>query len=107
MLVLCKGVITLVQRANCKSITLFCRSWFNRHKGGTRYTVQIIVDGELKHKTGIKSGYGNDYVYTAQRWLEEYGHIPVRENTSLWTVCNDLNIALYYTSAPVATKGDL
>ena len=59
-----------------KSITILGRRWFQKTYGNTYHTAEIFVNGQRVHKTEEQYGYGEQYMQTAQEWLEKFGYIP-------------------------------
>lgn len=91
-----------------KVITLFARRWFRKSVGSTYHSVEIHVNGKLRHKIEYAYGYGNQYQYTACEWLWKNGYIPgVEKNESLWRYCERHGITLTEFCNDVSRKKDM
>jgi hypothetical protein len=76
-----------------KSLVIIGRKWFDKVNGNTYYTSEIIIDGEIKHKTEMQYGYDDAYIQTAKQWLIDNGYIVDAGNIcGLWTYCKENNI---------------
>ena len=85
-------------KTEVKAITILGRKWFDKVNGNTYHSAQIMVNGVTVHKTGMRYGYGNQYVHTASTWLEENGYIKLERPTqALWSYCHDNDIHCEYS----------
>jgi len=92
-----------------KSITIEGKKWFDQKWGNTYHTSTILIDGELKHKTPMQYGYGDQYVQTALEWLIESGNIKMERHANgsyppLWQYCQDNGINLHYSAQDVLKR---
>lgn len=95
-----------------KSLVLIVRTWFRRSVGSQYFTVSIIVDGIIVHRTVRQRGYGSYYEQVAHEWLAANDFLPLirNENSShapLWSVCEERGINYYREEIPVARQRDL
>lgn len=92
------------------NIIVMGRRWTDTY-GNTYHTAEIGIDGEFVHCTDIEYGYGEQYLFTAFKWLEENGYIKgwfndkARMVPSRWARENNIN--LMYSVADVRRKKDL
>ena len=97
---------------NPKTITIVGRRWFNRNKGSTYHSAEIIVDG--RHVEGVEYayGYGDQYLYNAFYKLEKLGLITPMErgngsHESPWRWAERQGVVLTYSASDVSRKKDL
>lgn len=96
-----------------ESLTIIGRRWFRRSAGNTYNTAEIIVDGELVHKTPRQYGYGDHYLDLAAEWLEANGYLPQRQHYTnggadpLWAYCRERRIAFTASCVDVPRQKDL
>ena len=92
------------------SVVLIGRRWFNRNKGSTYHSCEIVLDGKHIHKIDYAYGYGNQYEWDAWQWLQANGYAPGRESNgreSPWTYCERMGIIYTQTVTDVPRKKDL
>lgn len=96
-----------------RSITVIGRRWFDKVNGNTYHTAEILVDGALAHRLERTYGYGDQYLWNAQQWLEANGHLPGLEHYAngmregITQYCRREGIALHFTVTDVTRKRDL
>lgn len=91
-----------------KTLELHGCRWFNKKKGSTYHSVNIMVDDEQVHKIDYAYGYGDQWMDSAANWLEVNGKLPDHtKNEALWRYCERKRIKFTYTINDVAKKKDL
>lgn len=56
-----------------KTITIIARRWFQKTFGNTYHAVKVYVGGELVGMTTFEYGYGDHYLQTAHKILQQGG----------------------------------
>ena len=91
-----------------RSLEILGRRWFQRSYGNTYHTTEIILDGELVHKTPRAYGYGDQYVQSAAEWLVREGYLsPLWAGKPLWQLRDDLGIKYRAQAIDVPRERDL
>jgi hypothetical protein len=97
-----------MSKIKINSIVLVGRRWFNRTKGHTYHSVEIIVDGKHVSRIPYCQGYGEQYEWNAFAWLEANGYLPGREhNEPPFSYCQRHCINYTKTVTEVQRKQDL
>lgn len=95
----CPVIVDVIQ-PGCKiqSIRVKAKRWFNSREGNSYHNVKIWVnDVKVVHLKKVY-GYGNQYLDTAARWLEDKQFITDRERynngcrEALWRYCKERGI---------------
>ena len=79
-----------------RSLFVEGREWFDKVNGNSYFSARIWVDGGQVAILTFQYGYGDQYLYEAQRKLVELGYISGEEsNRGLWSIAQELGIDLY------------
>jgi hypothetical protein len=91
-----------------KTLEILGRRWFQRSGGNTYHTAEIVVDGEVVHKTGKAYGYGDQYVQSAAAWLAANGYVsPLWAGKPLWQLRDEYGIKYRAEAINVPRERDL
>jgi hypothetical protein len=84
------------------------RRWYGRTHGNTYHAVDIYVNGKLVAEIPKTYGYGEQYVFTARKWLAANGYVvPDKNNLHIWTYCDEHGVDLKYEAEDVKRMKDL
>src|SRR5678816_1480472 len=101
---------------NKKLIVLIGRRWFQKGPGNTYHDTEIIAQGFkggiLHHRTTMDYGYGDTYIQTGARWLEDQGVLKLERYSNgavepLWRYCQDHGIKLITSVVDVGSRKEL
>ena len=81
-----------------KSLFIEGREWFDKVNGNSYFSARIWVDGGQVAILTFQYGYGDQYLYEAQRKLVELGYLP-ESNQGLWSITNELGFDFYSAKA--------
>lgn len=92
-----------------KQLIITGRRWFQKSCGNTYHSAEIFVDGKQIEGVSYAYGYGNHYLTTALKKLQEQGFLKDMDESkkSLWRYCEDNGIDFYYNVSDVGRKKDL
>lgn len=86
-----------------RSMFIECREWFDKVNGNSYFSARIWINGGQVAILPFSYGYGDFYIYEAQKKLIELGYLPKeRENESLYSLGKTLGFDFY--SAKTSTK---
>jgi hypothetical protein len=86
-----------------RSLFIEAREWFDKVNGNSYFSARIWVDGGQVAILPFQYGYGDQYLYEAQKKLLELGYLPQEsKNRGLWTIAQESGFDLY--SAKTNTK---
>lgn len=86
-----------------KSVFIEGREWFDKVNGNSYFSARIWVDGGQVAILPFQYGYGDQYLYEAQKKLLELGYLPQEgKSRGLWTIAQESGFDLY--SAKSYTK---
>jgi hypothetical protein len=86
-----------------RSLFIEAREWFDRVNGNSYFSARIWVDGGQVAILPFQYGYGDQYLYEAQKKLLELGYLPQEgKSRGLWTIAQESGFDLY--SAKTNTK---
>ena len=77
-----------------RSIFVEGREWFDKANGNSYFSARIWVNGGQVAILPFQYGYGDQYLYEAQRKLTELGYI-VEDNRGLWSIAQDGGFDFY------------
>jgi hypothetical protein len=89
------------------------RRWFQKSYGNTYHTVKVYIDGGLFYESPKTYGYGEQYIQTAQDWLNEKGFLADKDSENwdgkepLWRYCERKGIQFTYDFSDVSRERDL
>ena len=70
-----------------RSLFIEGREWFDKVNGNSYFTARIWVDGGQVAILPFQYGYGDQFIYEAQKKLLELGYLPQEgKNRGLWTI---------------------
>jgi hypothetical protein len=86
-----------------RSLFIEAREWFDKVNGNSYFSARIWADGGQIAILPFQYGYGDQYLYEAQKKLLELGYLPQEsKNRGLWTIAQESGFDLY--SAKTNTK---
>jgi hypothetical protein len=86
-----------------RSVFIECREWFDKVNGNSYFSARIWVNGGQVAIIPFSYGYGDFYIYEAQKKLLELGYLPQEnKNNSLFTISELMGFDFY--SAKTSTK---
>jgi len=82
------------------SLFVECREWFDKINGNSYFSARIWINGGQVAILPFQYGYGDQFIYEAQRKLIELGYIPKeKENESLYSIGRTLGFDFYSSKA--------
>lgn len=79
-----------------RSLFIECREWFDKVNGNSYFSARIFVDGGQVAILPFQYGYGDQFLYEAQKKLLELGYIPQEgKNASLWSIAQNSGFDFY------------
>jgi hypothetical protein len=86
-----------------RSVFVECREWFDKVNGNTYFSARIWINGGQVAILPFQYGYGDQFIYEAQRKLIELNYLPKeKENESLYSLGKTFGFDFY--SARTSTK---
>ena len=86
-----------------RSLFIEGREWFDKVNGNSYFSARIWVDGGQVAILPFKYGYGDQFLYEAQKKLLELGYLPQEnKNQSLFSIGQECGFDFY--SAKTSTK---
>ena len=86
-----------------RSMFIECREWFDKTYGNSYFSARIWINGGQVAILPFSYGYGDFYIYEAQKKLLELGWLPQEnKNNSLFTISQLMGFDFY--SAKTTTK---
>jgi hypothetical protein len=86
-----------------RSLFIECREWFDKVNGNSYFSARIWINGGQVAILPFQYGYGDQFIYEAQRKLIELGYIPKeKENEGLYSIGKSLGFDFY--SAKTSTN---
>jgi hypothetical protein len=86
-----------------RSLFIEGREWFDKVNGNSYFTARIWVDGGQVAILPFQYGYGDQFIYEAQKKLLELGYLPQEgKSRGLWTIAEADGFDYY--SAKTSTK---
>lgn len=90
-----------------RSLFVEGREWFDKVNGNSYFSARIWVDGGQVAILTFQYGYGDQYLYEAQKKLLELGYLPQEsENQGLWSIAQELGFD-FYSSKSESKKADM
>jgi hypothetical protein len=79
-----------------RSLFIEGREWFDKVNGNSYFSARLWVDGGQVAILTFQYGYGDQYLYEAQKKLLELGYLP-QENKSqgLWSIAQEMGFDFY------------
>ena len=86
-----------------RSIFIECREWFDKVNGNSYFSARIWINGGQVAILPFRYGYGDQFLYEAQKKLLDLGYLPQEnKNNSLFTISQLMGFDFY--SAKTITK---
>lgn len=90
-----------------RSLFVEGREWFDKVNGNSYFSARIFVDGGQVAILPFQYGYGDQFLYEAQKKLLELGFLPQEgKNASLWSIAENLGFD-FYSSKSETNKRDM
>ena len=86
-----------------RSMFIECREWFDKVNGNSYFSARIWINGGQVAILPFSYGYGDFYIYEAQKKLLELGYLPQEnKNNNLFTISQQMGFDFY--SSKTSTK---
>lgn len=90
-----------------RSLFVECREWFDKINGNTYFSARIWINGGQVAILPFQYGYGDQFIYEAQKKLLELGYLPQEgKNQSLYSIAENLGFD-YYTARATTKKNEM
>lgn len=90
-----------------RSLFIEGREWFDKVNGNSYFSARIWVDGGQVAILTFQYGYGDQYLYEAQKKLLELGYLPQEnKNQGLWSIASELGFD-FYSSKSYCKKAEM
>jgi len=90
-----------------RSVFVECREWFDKVNGNSYFSARIWINGGQVAILPFQYGYGDQFIYEAQRKLIELGYISKeKENESLYSIGKSLGFD-FYSSKTTTKKSEM
>jgi hypothetical protein len=90
-----------------RSLFIEGREWFDKINGNSYFSARIWVDGGQVAILTFQYGYGDQYLYEAQKKLLELGYLPQEgKNNGLWSIAQELGFD-FYSAKSIAKKSEM
>ena len=85
-----------------RSLFVEGREWFDKVNGNSYFSARIWVDGGQVAILTFQYGYGDQYLYEAQKKLLELGYLPQEgKNRGLWSIAEESGFDFYSAKSQV------
>lgn len=96
-----------IKEIEIKSLFIECREWFDKVYGNSYFSARIWVNGGQVAILPFQYGYGDQFIYEAQKKLTELGYLPEEPmHRGLWSFAKGLGFD-YYTSKANTNKNQM
>ena len=90
-----------------RSLFIEGREWFDKTHGNSYFSARIWVDGGQVAILTFQYGYGEQYLYEAQKKLLELGYLPQEgKNRGLWGIAKEAGFD-FYSSKSSCNKSEM
>ena len=90
-----------------RSLFIEAREWFDKVNGNSYFSARIWVDGGQVAILPFQYGYGDQFIYEAQKKLLELGYLPQEgKNRGLWSIAQEGRFD-YYTAKTNTKKSEM
>ena len=90
-----------------RSLFIECREWFDKINGNSYFSARLWVDGGQVAILPFQYGYGEQFIYEAQKKLLELGYLPQGgKNRGLWSIAEAQGFD-YYTAKTSTKKAEM
>ena len=101
------GCPTCPKVIEIKSMFIECREWFDKVNGNSYFSARVWVNGGQVAILPFQYGYGDQFIYEAQKKLTELGYLPEEPmHRGLWSFGKGLGFD-YYTSKANTNKNQM
>lgn len=101
------GCPICTKRGRVRSVFVECREWFDKINGNTYFSARIWINGGQVAILPFSYGYGDFYIYEAQKKLLELGYLPQEnKNNSLFTISQQMGFD-FYSSKTTTKKSEM
>jgi len=90
-----------------RSLFIEAREWTDKTYGNSYFSARIWVDGGQVAILPFQYGYGDQFLYEAQKKLLELGYLPQEgKNQGLWSIAEQQGFD-FYSSRTNTKKADM
>lgn len=90
-----------------RSLFVEGREWFDKVNGNSYFSARLWVDGGQVAILTFQYGYGDQYLYEAQKKLLELGYLPQEnKNQGLWSIAQEMGFD-FYSSKSECKKSEM
>jgi hypothetical protein len=90
-----------------RSVFVECREWFDKINGNSYFSARIWVNGGQVAILPFSYGYGDFYIYEAQKKLLELGYLPQEnKNNSLFNISELMGFD-FYSAKTTTNKSEM
>ena len=90
-----------------RSLFIEGREWFDKINGNSYFSARIWVDGGQVAILTFQYGYGDQYLYEAQKKLLELGYLPQEgKNRGLWSIAQESGFD-FYSAKSICKKSEM
>jgi len=96
-----------IKEIEIKSMFIECREWFDKVNGNSYFSARIWVNGGEVAILPFQYGYGDQFIYEAQKKLLELGYLqPEQMFRGMWSYAKAFGYD-YYTSKAYTNKNQM
>jgi hypothetical protein len=97
----------MTEKKITRSLFIEGREWHDKTYGNTYFSARIWVDGGQVAILTFQYGYGDQYLYEAQKKLLELGYLPQEgKSRGLWSIAEEQGFD-FYSSKTATKKADM
>lgn len=101
------GCPNCTKEKEIRSMFIECREWFDKVNGNSYFSARIWINGGQVAIIPFSYGYGDFYIYEAQKKLLELGYLPQEnKNNSLFTISQLMGFD-FYSSKTTTKKSEM
>jgi hypothetical protein len=90
-----------------RSLFIEAREWYDKINGNSYFSARLWVDGGQVAILPFQYGYGDQFIYEAQKKLLELGYLPQNgKNRGLWSIAEASGFD-FYTAKTETKKADM
>ena len=90
-----------------RSLFIEGREWHDKTYGNTYFSARLWVDGGQVAILTFQYGYGDQYLYEAQKKLLELGYLPQEgKSAGLWSIAQEQGFD-FYSSKTTTKKSEM
>lgn len=96
-----------IKEIEIKSMFIECREWFDKVNGNSYFSARIWVNGGQVAILPFQYGYGDQFIYEAQKKLLELGYLSQEgKSRGMWSIAKALGYD-YYTAKAYTNKKEM